>query len=109
MKYTVEAMLTQLGYSFNESVKVQMERIIKNTKDFLTIQKHIVQLSDALKPFQAHIAMSNSNDYLKIKNESEKNSIKTVDNIIHDWAQKYKIALKKVDGKNTYYILGFKS
>ncbi len=109
MKYTVEAMLAQLGYSLNESVKAQMEKIIKNTKDFLIIQKHVIQLSDTLKPFQAYIAMSNSNNYLKIKNESEKNSIKKVDNIINDWAKKYKISLKKVDGKKTYYILGFKN
>ncbi len=109
MKYTVEAMLAQLGYTINASVKIQMEKIIKNTKDFLTIQKHIIQLNDALKPFQAYIAMSNSNDYLKIKNESEKNSVQKVDDIIKEWAKKYKIDLKKVDGKKTYYILGFKN
>jgi len=106
VKYTVDAMLTQLGYTINESVKTQMENIIKNTKDFMDIQKHIIQLNDALKPFQAHIAMSNSNDYLKIKNESSKESLKKVDDMINDWAKKYKINLKKVDGKETYYILG---
>jgi len=64
MKYTVDAMLTQLGYTINESVKAQMENIIKNTKDFMDIQKHIIQLNDSLKPFNAYIAMSNSNDLL---------------------------------------------
>ena len=106
MKYTVEAMLTQLGYTINESVKSQMENIIKNTKNFLDIQKHIVQLNDALKPFQAYVAMSNSNNYLKIKNESSNESLKEVDDMINKWANKYKIDLKKVKGKETYYIVG---
>ncbi len=106
MRYTVEAMLTQLGYTINESVKKQMENIINNTKNFMDIQKHIVQLNDALKPFQAYIAMSNSNNYLKIKNESPKESLQKVDEMIHEWAKKYKIDLQKVEGKETYYILG---
>ncbi len=106
MRYTVEAMLTQLGYTINDSVKKQMEDIINNTRDFSDIQKHIIQLSDTLKPFQAYIAMSNSNSYLKIKNESPKESIKKVDEMIQEWATKYKINLQKVKGKETYYILG---
>jgi len=106
VKYTVDAMLTQLGYTINESVKAQMENIIKNTKDFMDIQKHIIQLNDALKPFQAYIAMSNSNNYLKIKNESATQSLKKVDEMINDWAKKYKINLQKVENKETYYIIG---
>ncbi len=109
MRYTAEAMLTQLGYSINESVLAQMQRIIKNTKGFDIIQKHIVQLNDALKPFQAYIAMSNSNDYLKIKNESDENSLAKVDEMIREWAKKYKIDIKKVEGKETYYIIGYNS
>ena len=109
MRYTAEAMLTQLGYSINESVLAQMQRIIKNTKGFDVIQKHIVQLNDALKPFQAYIAMSNSNDYLKIKNESDENSLAKVDEMIQEWAKKYKIDIKKVEGKETYYIIGYNS
>ncbi len=106
MKYTIDAMLTQLGYTINESVKKQMENIINNTKNFMDIQKHIIQLNDALKPFQAYIAMSNSNNYLKIKNESPKESLKKVDEMIQEWAKKYKINLQKVENKETYYILG---
>ncbi len=108
MRYTAEAMLTQLGYSVNESVLSQMQRIVQNTKDFKTIEKHIVQLNDALKPFQAYIAMSNSYDYLKIKNESDENSLKKVDEMVNEWAKKYKIEIKKVEGKETYYILGYR-
>ncbi len=106
MIYTIDAMLTQLGYTINESVKKQMENIINNTKNFMDIQKHIIQLNDALKPFQAYIAMSNSNNYLKIKNESPIESLKKVDEMIQEWAKKYKINLQKVENKETYYILG---
>jgi len=106
MQYTIDAMLTQLGYSINESVKAQMKNIIENTKNFMEIQKHIIQLNDALKPFQAYIAMSNSNNYLKIKNESPKDSLQKVDDMIKEWAKKYKVNLQKVEGKETYYILG---
>ncbi len=109
MRYTAEAMLTQLGYTINDSVMSQMQRIVQNTRGFKEIQKHIIQLNDALKPFQAHIAMSNSSDYLKIKNESDGQSLEEVDKMINDWAKKYKIEIKKVDGKETYYIVGFKS
>jgi hypothetical protein len=106
MQYTIDAMLTQLGYSINESVKAQMKNIIENTKNFMDIQKHIIQLNDALKPFQAYIAMSNSNSYLKIKNESPSQSLQKVDEMIKEWAKKYKINLQKVKDKETYYILG---
>jgi len=109
MRYTAEALLTQLGYSINESVLAQMQRIIKNTKGFDVIEKHIVQLNDALKPFRAYIAMSNSNDYLKIKNESDENSRDKVNEMIKEWAKKYKIEIKKVEGKETYYIIGYNS
>jgi len=30
------------------------------------------------------------------------------EDIINHWSEKYKVALEKVDGKNTYYILGHK-
>jgi hypothetical protein len=106
MKYTVDAMLTQLGYSINESVKAQMKNIIENTGNFMHIQKHIIQLNDTLKPFQAYVAMSNSNNYLKIKNESSGSTLQEVDEMIKEWAKKYKINLQKVKDKETYYILG---
>ena len=106
MRYTIEAMLTQLGYTVNDSVKSQMESIIKNTKNFFDIQKHIVQLNDSLKPYHSYVALSSSKNYLKIKNVSEGDLVAKVDEMIKNWANKYKIALEKVDGKETYYILG---
>ena len=52
--------------------------------------------------------MSNSNDYFKIKLEAPSQELKEEarEKVMH-FADKYKVNLQKVDGKETYYILGF--
>jgi hypothetical protein len=52
--------------------------------------------------------MSNSNDYFKIKIDAtgEISAAEAMEKINH-FADKYKVSLQKVDGKPTYYILGF--
>ena len=65
-----EAMLKQLGYTPNEALLNQLERIINNTKSFDKIQKHIFDLNEHLKVDDSHVAMSNSEDYFKIKIEA---------------------------------------
>lgn len=104
-----EALLTQLGYSVNKSTKAQMEAIIKNTRGFEHIERHIIPFNDSLKPHQAYVALSNSKDYFKIKSEAiSPEIIEEVKEMIKKWAEKFKIELEKVDGKDTYYIIGFK-
>ncbi|MEA3521393.1 MAG: hypothetical protein U9R50_00295 [Campylobacterota bacterium] len=103
-----DAMLKQLGYSPNEALLGQMGRIIENTKEYSKIEKHIVDLNDILKVDQSYVAMSNSEDYLKIKIETDNeeiitNAMKKVDH----FSDKFKVNLEKVNGKNTFYILGF--
>ena len=50
--------------------------------------------------------MSGSEDRLKIKNVATVNEIKErVDEIIKNWANKYKMELKKIN-ETTYYIMG---
>jgi len=106
---TLEAILTQLGYADNHSLHAQMQSIIDNTNGFDKIAKHIVDLHLELKAHDAHISLSNSVDHLKIKSESEfEKERQEVRDRINSWSQKYKIELQKVDGKETYYILGFK-
>lgn len=105
-----EALLKQLGYSnISDSLKNKLNSVIENTKDFEHIgSKHIVSLNDTLKPHLSYVALSNSHDYFKIKNEAQTEAIKEeVDEIIHKWAAKHKVELQKVAGKETYYILGF--
>ena len=62
-----EAMLTQLGYVPNDALLKQLQRIEENTTGYEKIQKHIMDLHDHLKIDDAYVAMSNSNDFFKIK------------------------------------------
>ncbi len=103
-----DAMLNQLGYSPNDGLLAQLDRIIGNTGGFDKIEKHIFDLNTALKVDASFVAMSNSNDYFKIKLEapSPERNDEARDKVQH-FADKYKVDLQKVDGKETYYILGF--
>lgn len=106
---TPENLLIQLEYPVNDATLAQMERIIANTEGFEKFAKHIISLNDELKRFNAIVAMSNSNDYLKIKCDSkESEEINAFEDIVKQWSEKYKVAVEKVEGKETYYILGHK-
>lgn len=103
-----DAMLTQLGYKPNEALLHQLEAIEKNTTGYEKIQKHIVDLHDALKVDNAYVALSNSNNYLKIKVEAPSPEIaeEAHEKIAH-FSQKFKVKLNRLDNQETYYILGF--
>lgn len=105
---TPEAILTQLGFTPSDSTLSQMDRIINNTKGFDKFAKHIFSLSDSLKHMHGYIAPSNSNDYLKIKSEEDvaKEIMDEFHETIRHWADKYKVTIEKVPGKETYYIIG---
>ncbi|MCK9453929.1 MAG: hypothetical protein WCY51_04795 [Sulfurimonas sp.] len=103
-----EAMLTQLGYVPNDALLKQLERIEENTAGYEKIKKHIMDLHDHLKVDDSYVAMSNSNDFFKIKVESP--SVEMAEGAhekIRHFSQKYKVAVNKLENKNTYYILGF--
>ncbi len=103
-----EAVLNRLGYTPNEALLEQVERIEANTKEYSKIQKHMFDLHDQLKLESAHIAMSNSYDYFKIKIEAvEKERQDRAYELINAFANKYKVKLQKVKNRDTYYILGF--
>jgi len=103
-----EAMLTQLGYVPNSALIQQLQRIEENTAGYEKIQKHIMDLHDHLKVDGSYIAMSNSNDFFKIKVEAPSPEIaQEAHEKIRHFSEKYKVAVNKLDNKNTYYILGF--
>jgi len=107
IKPDIENILIQLNYPVNEATTKQLENIANNTEGFFEFAKHIFSLNDELKKVDATVAMSNSKDYLKLKsNSKDENEIKEFEDIINKWSQKYKVDLKKVENKNTYYILG---
>lgn len=105
---TPEALLTQLGYIQNEQSLKQINDIIDNTEGFEKFSQHIPSFNDALAVEKGFIAMSNSENYLKIKcNEDiSADNLSAFTALVKHWADKYKLELKQVKNKNTYYILG---
>jgi hypothetical protein len=107
IKADVENLIIQLDYPLNDSTKKQLEDIANNTNEFFSFAGHIFSLKDDLKRIDGTVAMSNSNNYLKIKSNSKIDlELAEFNEIANAWAQKYKVELKKVDNKNTYYIIG---
>ncbi|MBN1840527.1 MAG: hypothetical protein JW802_10855 [Campylobacterales bacterium] len=104
-----QAILTQLGYSVSENTLAQLECVIANTIGFEHVEKHLITLHDALKPYYSFVALSSTKDYFKIKNEAhDTEMVDEVNEMITKWATKYKITLEKVPNKNTYYVIGYK-
>ena len=103
-----DAVLTKLGYVPSDTLRKQLERIQSNTKDYEKIIKHVLDLHDALQVDKSYVAMSNSNDYLKIKVEAQTPEMRE-DALekIKRFEEKFKVELQKVNGKDTYYIKGF--
>jgi len=105
---TPEALLSQLGYTKTEPSIKQITKTINNTNGFNNFSKHILALHDQLAPLKGFIALSNSKDVFKIKHNQEvsKEIDQEFKNLVESWAKKYKIELKKVEKKPTYYIVG---
>ncbi len=103
-----EAILKQLGYAPNTALLAQLKRIEDTTQGYEKIKKHILDLHEHLKVDDSYVAMSNSNDYFKIKIEapSEGRKEEALEKVKH-FSDKYKVNVEKVEGKDTYYILGF--
>jgi len=108
LNLTPEALLTQLGYRKSEQTLKQINNIIDNTEGFKKFSQHIPSFNDALSVEKAYIAMSNSENYLKIKCDEDisADNISAFTKLVKEWADKYKLDLKRVDNKNTYYIIG---
>jgi len=107
---TPEALLTQLGYTKSEQTLKQINDIIANTRNFEKFSPHIPSFNDALAVEKGFIAMSNSEDHLKIKCEEDNSAdnLSAFTELVKHWADKYKLELKQVENKNTYYIIGQK-
>ncbi len=103
-----DAMLTQLGYTPNDALKKQLKSIENNTAGYEKIQKHIMDLHDHLKVDGSFVALSNSESCFKIKVEasSPELAIEAHEKIQH-FSDKFKITVRKLDNKETYYIVGF--
>ena len=109
IEITPENLLIQLGYTNSEVMLEQMNAIFKNTNNFDKFSKHILSLNDEIQHYGGYIAMSNSLGYLKIKTDNKKEEIVSAFlSTLEQWSDKYKVALEKVEGQNTFYIIGQK-
>jgi hypothetical protein len=103
-----EAMLIQLGYAPNDALIKQLEEIEKNTSGYEKIQKHIMDLHDHLKVNNAYVALSNSNNYFKIKIDSPTPELaQEAHEKVQHFSEKFKVSVNKLENKETYYISGF--
>ena len=103
-----DAMLTQLGYAPNDALIEQLKKIEENTAGYEKIQKHIMDLHDHLRVDDSFVALSNSENYFKIKVEA--NSPALADEAhkkVQHFADKFKVTVNKLPNKETYYIIGF--
>lgn len=105
---TRDVMLTQLGYAPNDALLQQLEKIEKNTLGYEKIQKHIMDLHDHLKVDGSFVALSNSQDYFKIKIEATSPQLRDeAHEKVKHFSDKFKVAVNKLDNKETYYVVGF--
>ena len=103
-----DAMLKQLGYIPNEALVNQLKNIETNTNGYEKIQKHIMDLHDALKVDNSFVAMSNSVNSFKIKIEAQNHeTVQEAHKKIKHFSDKFKVKVNKLDNKETYYIIGF--
>ena len=103
-----DAMLTQLGYAPNAALLTQLKKIEENTVGYEKIQKHIMDLHNHLKVDNSYVAMSNSENYFKIKIEaSNEATAEVAHEKIKHFSDKFKVTINKLDNKETYYITGF--
>jgi len=108
MQLQRDAMLKQLGYVPNDALLSQLQRIEENTTGYEKIQKHIMDLHDHLKVDGSFVALSNSEDYFKVKIEALSTELaEEAHEKIKHFSDKFKVRINKLDNKETYYILGF--
>lgn len=108
LELSAEALLVQLGYHSTEQTLKQMESIISNTERIERFMPHIPSFNDALAVEKGFIAMSNSENYLKMKCDADisADNLSGFNVLLAHWEEKYKLNIKKVKNKNTYYLLG---
>ena len=102
-----ELTFSMVGYKV---LTIPINDIIGNTKNFDKFSQHIPSFNDALAVEKGYIAMSNSEAHLKIKCDEDTgaDNLSAFTELVKHWADKYKLELKQVDNKNTYYIIGQK-
>jgi len=109
IEITPEMILSQLGYTINESSLEQVTKAMNNTKGFEQFAKHLLSLNDNLKHMKAYIALSNHTELFKIKSENQNEAVlQEFHDAVKKWSDKYHVSLETIPNKAVYYILGIK-
>jgi len=110
LEISSEMILSQLGYTVNNSSLAQVEDAIENTIGFEKFAKHLISLNDNLKHMNGYIAMSNNTKYFKIKSENIDNQALKDEfhEAVKKWSDKYHVSLETIPNKEVYYIIGIK-
>ena len=106
MHISDEGILTQLGYPTDSANLRQLQAVKENTPGFENIKRHIIALSDHLKPYGGYVTFSSSKPCFKIKIDQNSSNIDQAVEEILKWAQKYNVKLLEVKTRETYYIVG---
>lgn len=103
----LESVLVGLDYNVNEAIVKQGEVAIKAGNFNEPDLNHIINLHEKLKALGGFVALSNSQSVFKIKCESkDEEKLKEFNLDVVDFAKKYNFNIEKLNGKETYYILG---
>ena len=108
LEITPEVIASQLEIGKTEASLKQIEKNIKNTKNFDSFSKHIISLNDKLKHMHAYVALSNKESYFKIKcdNIDSEEIVQEFLNEVDHWGNKYHVELRQLENKNIFYIIG---
>ena len=109
LEITPEMILSQLGYTVNDSSLKQVKLAIENTPKFEKFAKHLISLNDNLKHMNGYVALSNHTEAFKIKSENKnKAMLDEFHETVRKWADKYNVSLETIPNKAVYYILGIR-
>ena len=105
MHYT--PVLTSLGYTPNDALKAQVKRCIEEAGLSVPDLDKIAELNEKIKTMGGYVVLSNSEDVFKIKCEtSDITTLKEFNLAVYNWGQENGFKVKKLDGKEVFYIRG---
>ncbi len=102
----ISVLLSELGYSANEGLTKQVQAILSKCDLNSAELSHLIALHDKIGKFNGFVALSNSDDVFKIKCQGAPSDVRNFNEIVKEWAAKYQLKVEKVEGKDTYYLLG---
>lgn len=105
MHYT--PVLVSLGYNPNDALKEQVRRCIEDAGLSVPDLDKIAALHEDIQVFKGYVALSNSEDVFKVKCEAtDPTMLKDFNITVYNWSQENGFKVKKLDGKEVYYITG---